>query len=137
MTHARRITRAAELTSLPVIREFMRAGLADAGITSPLADDLVVAVEEAAMNIVTHGYEGMDPGSLMVELEVDPARVVVTLTDFGHQFEPAEPPTPDVQAIVEGAPERGFGLHLIHQIMDDVDYRCDELGNHLLLVKRR
>lgn len=137
MSSTHRITRAAEIGSLPGIRAFVRERLAAAGVAGAMADDVVLAVEEAAMNVITHGFRGIDPGSLIVELDVAAEAVTVRLTDFGHAFEPCEPPAPDVQAIVEGAPEQGFGLFLIHRVMDEVGYRTDALGNHLTLVKRR
>lgn len=132
-----RLARAAELVALPGIRASLRAGLAERGVEPGLIDDVVLAIEEAAMNVIRHGYRGMDPGSLIVEIEVAPASIVATLTDFGHPFEPFDPPAPDVQAIVEGTADEGFGLFLIHRLMDAVDYRSDELGNHLVIVKRR
>lgn len=132
-----RITRAAELGALGHVRAFVRERLAQAGVEGTVAEDVVLAIEEAAMNVITHGYRGMDPGSLIVELDVTAERIAATLTDFGHAFEPCEPPAPDVGAILAGAPEQGFGLFLIHRVMDEVGYRSDPLGNHLTLVKRR
>lgn len=60
----------------------------------------------------------------------------VTLTDFGHPFEPYDPGLPDPQTLLEDRAPGGFGLHFIHQTMDDVAHRTDEEGNHLTLVKR-
>jgi serine/threonine-protein kinase RsbW len=131
-----RITKAAEPRSLADIRAFVRERLALAQVHTAIADDVVLAVEEAAMNVITHGYRGLDPGSIIVDVDVTAAGIVVVLTDFGHAFEPCEPPAPDVERMLAGAPEQGFGLYLIHRVMDEVDYRSDPLGNHLTLIKR-
>lgn len=137
MTTTSRITRAAELASLADLRAFVRADLLSRGVDAAAADDLVLALEEAAMNVITHGYAGMDPGSLMVDVAATPAMIEIVLTDFGRPFEPVDVPAPDVDAILAGGPEQGFGLFLMHRLADEIDYCSDELGNRLTLRKRR
>jgi anti-sigma regulatory factor (Ser/Thr protein kinase) len=60
----------------------------------------------------------------------------VTLTDFGHPFEPCEPAAPDVEASLRDGLSQGFGLYFIYQTMDDIKYKAAEDGNHLRFVKR-
>lgn len=98
--------------------------------------DLKLAVDEACTNVITHGYAGMNPGSMILAIVLEPGRVRMTITDFGHPFEPSEPPAPDMESILEGQREGGFGLFLIYQTMDQVDYQAGRDGNHLTLVKR-
>jgi serine/threonine-protein kinase RsbW len=98
--------------------------------------DLKLAVDEACTNIVVHGYADMNPGSIILTLDCYPRQVVVTITDFGHPFEPYEPPTPDLEAVLEDLPTSGFGLYFIYQTMDSVTYRTAEDGNHLGFIKR-
>jgi anti-sigma regulatory factor (Ser/Thr protein kinase) len=78
----------------------------------------------------------MNPGSIILALEFGPERAVVTITDFGHPFEPYEPPAPDIEAESAQLPKSGFGLFFIYQTMDDIRYRTAEDGNHLIFVKR-
>ena len=137
MSIHRQITRAAELASLSRFREAIDAACQlQPGIDDQTCYDLKLAVDEACTNIITHGYAGMNPGSIMLALDIDPHRVVMTITDFGHAFEPAEPPMPDVQAGLEDRPTGGFGLFFIYQAMDEVRYTTTEDGNCLTLVKR-
>ena len=75
----------------------------------------------------------MNPGSIILALEVSARLVNVTLTDFGHPFEPSEPDKPDVQAGLEDQIKGGFGLY--YQTMDRVDYETTEAGNRLKFVK--
>ncbi len=63
------ITRAAELESLSAFREFIEAACQQhPGIDKQLRYDLKLAVDEACTNIITHGYAGMDPGSIILAL---------------------------------------------------------------------
>jgi len=130
-----RITRAAELRTLGVFRDFIDAACKPRGIDAPTCYDLKLAMDEACTNVITHGYAGMNPGSLMLDLEFDPQQVVMTITDFGHPFEPYEPPAPDPSAALEDRPTGGFGLFFIYRTMDHVDYQTTEEGNRLTLTK--
>ncbi len=98
--------------------------------------DLQLAVDEACTNIITHGYAGMNPGSVILALELFSDQVVVTLTDFGHPFEPSEPPPPDPEARLEDFPTEGLGLFFIYQTMDEIFYESTEDGNCLTFIKK-
>jgi serine/threonine-protein kinase RsbW len=98
--------------------------------------DLKLAADEACTNIIKHGYAGMNPGSIILSLEISPTQVVITITDFGHAFEPSDTPMPDLTASLEGRATSGFGLYFIYRTMDEVDYETSEAGNCLRLTKR-
>ena len=88
MPSSKRITLVAEMETLGAFRAFIERLCRAEGIADPIIDDLKLAVDEAAMNVIMHGYSGMDPGSLMLELDIGSDKVGVRLTDFGHPFEP-------------------------------------------------
>jgi serine/threonine-protein kinase RsbW len=137
MSHTHRITRSAELESIAAFRDFIDTACARAHIDAQTCYDMKLAVDEACDNIITHGYAGMNPGSIMLELHLHPTRAVMTITDFGHPFEPYEPEAPDlVAAMASDQPVSGFGLFFIYRVMDSVDYQTTEDGNRLVLVKR-
>jgi serine/threonine-protein kinase RsbW len=130
------ITRAAELDSLPVFREHIRKVCKDhPSITEENCYDVQLAVDEACTNIITHGYAGMDPGSIILRLDPLEGKIAISITDFGHPFEPYEPEMPDVEAGLEGRPMSGFGLFFVYQTMDEIEYETTENGNHLKFVK--
>ena len=131
------ITRAAELPSLQAFRDFIAdACRTHAGVDSQALYDLQLACDEACTNIITHGYAGMNPGSIILALELETDRVTMRLTDFGHAFEPSEAPMPDAGAALDGRPTGGFGLYFIYQTMSQVDYRTDDDSNQLILVRQ-
>jgi serine/threonine-protein kinase RsbW len=130
-------TLAAELQSLPAFRDLIEAVCQEHPAIDPhTCYDLKLAVEEACSNVITHGYAGMNPGSLMVTLCLSDTQVEVTITDFGHPFEPYEPEAPDLELSLSEGLTGGFGLFLIYQTMDEVGYQTGEDGNHLTFVKR-
>jgi serine/threonine-protein kinase RsbW len=131
-----RLTRSAHLESLHDFREFIKGHCSGIpGVTHESLYDIQLAVDEACTNIISHGYAGMDPGSIILDLDIDPNRIVVTLTDFGHSFEPSSTPVPDVNAPIEERELGGFGLFFIQQSVDEMDYQVTEDGNTMILTK--
>ena len=129
------ISRAAQLKALPEFRHFIDHFCAAEEVDADTAFALKLAVDEAATNVITHGYEGLNPGSLILTLQRLGRQVKVTLTDFGHQFEPVASPRPDVEVALEEQQLGGFGLYFIYETMDRVDYRITEAGNVLTFTK--
>lgn len=137
MTSRYQIARAAELEALTAFRGLIdRACGEHPDVDSQTCYDLKLAVEEACTNVIFHGYAGMNPGSIVLALEFDPGQVLVTLTDFGHPFEPYEPAAPDVEASLVDGLTHGFGLYVIYQTMDHIAYETAQDGNHLTFLKR-
>lgn len=135
MTQRFQITRAAELESLQVFRGFITECCARYDIPNDTVLDLKLAVDEACTNIIEHGYKGMDPGSIILSFRIESDRILVQITDFGHVFEPADAPKPDVEAALEDRPLGGLGLFLIYQTMDNIDYQSSDDGNTLTFTK--
>ena len=135
MSQRFQITRAAELESLQVFRGFITECCARYSIPNDVVLDLKLAVDEACTNIIEHGYKGMDPGSIILSFRIEPDRILVQITDFGHIFEPVETPKPDVEAALEDRGLGGLGLYLIYQTMDNINYQSSEDGNTLTFTK--
>ena len=136
MTATYRITRAAYLEALRDFRDFIKEHCATVpGMNKEVLYDLQLAVDEACTNIITHGYQDLNPGSIILDLEVDPNKLTVCLTDFGHSFEPSSAPVPDIHAPLEEREIGGYGLFLIRQSMDEMDYQVTEDGNKMILTK--
>ena len=135
MSQRFQITRAAELESLSVFRQFISDCCSKQNVPDETVFDLKLAVDEACTNIIEHGYKGMDPGSIILSFRIEPDRILVSITDFGHVFEPIEAPRPDVEAALDDRPLGGLGLYLIYQTMDNIDYQSSEEGNTLMFTK--
>ncbi len=137
MGNRRQITLAAEVGSLARFRKFIDEACQEAGVDDQSCYDIKLAVDEACTNIIQHGYAGMEPGSIVLSLQYGARQVVVRLSDFGHPFEPSEPPeyepgqTPDA-----GPGSHGFGLLFIYRSMDSVSYEAAGGCNTMTMVKR-
>lgn len=137
MSERYQTSRAAEYESLADFRGFVKSVCAEYdSIDDQTCYDLQLAVDEACTNIIQHGYAGMNPGTIILTLEVEARQVYVTITDFGHPFEPSEPLAPDAGAALNDEATSGFGLFFIYQTMDAVDYECSPVGNKLKFIKQ-
>jgi anti-sigma regulatory factor (Ser/Thr protein kinase) len=135
MSERFQITRAAEVEALSVFREFISDCCARSNVPDETVFELKLAVDEACTNIIEHGYKGMNPGSIILSFRIESDRILVQITDFGHVFEPASAPKPDVEAALEDRPLGGLGLFLIYKTMDNIDYESSEDGNTLTFTK--
>jgi len=135
MSQRFQITRAAGLESLQEFRTFITKCCAKFNVQGDVVLDLKLAVDEACTNIITHGYQGMDPGSIILCFWIESERILVQITDFGHCFEPVEAPMPDLEAALDDRELGGLGLYLIYQTMDNIDYHSSQEGNKLTFTK--
>lgn len=105
--------------------------------SSPASDDFVylveLAVSEICTNIIQHSYF-MTGGEIRGSLTPLPNGIQIDLYDDGKSFDPASipDPTPHPDSLNEG----GYGLHIVRQIMDTVQYQAGtSQGNHWRLIK--
>lgn len=94
---------------------------------------LQLAVQETCANIVDHAYAATADGRIQIEfvLHADPRRLVVEIYDGGRAFDPSQAREPDL----DNAQVRGYGLFLMHKLMDAVTYERLADRNHWRLVK--
>lgn len=103
----------------------------------PLTDyecsTLVLAVGEAASNILRHAYWGERHRPVQVTVETYEGFVQVDLADWGPPFDVTTVPEPSF----DGSRSGGFGVFIIQNTVDEYRYYRDELGrNHLLLIRK-
>ena len=130
------IERPARLEEVPVLLDFLRARLAEAGAGDAVWQALRLAVDEACSNVIAHGYRGA-AGTIRLAVAVADGRAVVTVTDEAPPFDPALVPPPDLDAPWAERRSGGLGWHLIRSVVDEVRHRpAGARGNVLTLVKR-
>lgn len=103
------------------------------GDDDEILDQIELALQEAATNVIRHAYEGALDRPIQVVVDADPRQVRISLFHEGRPFDPAmaEPPAFD------GSRLGGWGLYLIEQLMDEVSYSFESGRNEVRLVKNR
>jgi serine phosphatase RsbU (regulator of sigma subunit)/anti-sigma regulatory factor (Ser/Thr protein kinase) len=103
----------------------------------PTSDDFVylveLAVSEICTNIIQHSYL-MVGGEIRGSLTSLANGIQIDLYDDGESFDPTNVPEPSSQ--FDSLNEGGYGLHIVRQIMDSVQYQPNTpKGNHWRLIK--
>ena len=120
--------------SLKQVRNFAREVLSKDPIFQSSSDDVVLALAEAAQNIVKHAYNGQPTGDTMrVEMSFQDNQLKIELYDKGK---PAIPQNIKPRQIDDVKPG-GLGTFFIGQIMDEVVFKtsASDWVNHLILTK--
>lgn len=125
----------AELKSLALIRKFvLEAGQRLGAETEPL-HDMVHAVDEAATNILEHGYKEKT-GPIEIEISQQGRALRIRIRDQAPQFDPTNTARPDLSLPLHRRPVGGLGIHLIREFVDEIAYEHRNGVNELTLVKR-
>lgn len=132
----RRLRVPADLARLAEIRTLVREVGVSCGAPSVCLDDIVQAVDEAATNIVVHGYRGA-PGALDIGAELVGDSIVITLEDTAPSFDPTSVPEPDLLMPPESRQPGGMGIHLMRLAMDSVGHASRPGGGNILTMTRR
>ena len=94
--------------------------------------NLELALHETCTNIVEHAYSGKTGRiGIVLTLMETPRRLVVDLHDTGASFDLQEAPNPNL----DQAQENGYGLFLMHQLVDEVVYEPQQGNNRWRLVE--
>lgn len=92
-----------------------------------------LAAHEACANIIEHAYAGMSNQRVEIMITIDdrPLRVIIDMYDSGQSFDLAHTPAPNL----DQPQMRGYGLHILRSLMDEVAYHPAKGKNHWHLVK--
>ena len=125
-----------DLQNLPRIDQALReicSGLARSDKLDYWLMEVVLAATENLSNIIRHSQNKIRPDvHIFMALYAD--HLVIHLYDSGDAYQKKD--RPPLHIDMANLPEGGYGLHLIHQIMDEV--RCERIGeiyNHWRLMR--
>ncbi len=121
-------------SSLKEVRSFSRKVFEKLDINQDLKDELVLAIAEAAQNIVKHAYKGQDTEDKMeIKISLDKGQLEIGFFDKGRPVDKENIRHRNIDDIKPG----GLGTYFIQQIMDAVVFKEGEKPwiNHLILTK--
>lgn len=128
----------AEFNNLDRIRDFVAQAALDAGLGDEEIYAVQLAVDEAATNIIEHAYRDIVGGQIEITCYRRTDGLAVILRDHGVSFDPSRIRQPNLKAKLSRRTVGGLGVHLIHQLMDEVRYQSEPgVGNVLTLFKRK
>ena len=120
--------------SLKEVRTFSREVFEKINLPQEQKDELVLAIAEAAQNIVKHAYQGEDTDDKMeIKISLEKGHLEIGFFDKGRPVEEKNVRHRKIDDIKPG----GLGTFFIQQIMDAVVFKEGEKPwiNHLVLTK--
>ena len=122
--------------SLKEVRVFCREIFEKINLPQEQKDELVLAIAEAAQNIVKHGYKGVKETTDRMEIKIslNDSELEIGFFDKGKKVVPENIQHRKLDDIKPG----GLGTFFIKQIMDNAVFKKDQTGwvNHLILTKK-
>ncbi|MBW2217476.1 MAG: ATP-binding protein [Deltaproteobacteria bacterium] len=110
------------------------------GEENELNDDIVgeirLVLEEIVTNIISYGYEDKARHEIAVSIVNGEEDITVSVRDDAKPFNLLEYPRPDLEIPLEDRGVGGMGIHMVREIMDEINYKREDDGN-LLVMRRR
>ena len=125
-----------ESSSLKEVRNFAREVLAKDNMFNSTKDDVVLALAEAAQNIVKHAYKDVTETKDIMQIKISFKDNELTI-GFYDKGKPVNKENIKHRKLDDIKPG-GLGTFFIKQIMDAAVFKKDEKGwvNHLVLTKK-
>ena len=95
-----------------------------------------LALEEAVTNVMLYAYPNKTDGQIWVESWRWNDAIYFCISDSGIPFDPTAQADPDITLSAEERAIGGLGIHLVKQLMDEIEYRREDNRNILTLMKK-
>ncbi len=113
----------AKIAYLPAALAFAAELSKLAGFDTNSQNQIQVALEEIASNVMRHGFDAAEPGSVEIECESGRSGISFIVYDRGMPFDPSKLPqySPEKATLDSGL--EGLGTFLAKKSMDEIIYR--------------
>lgn len=119
--------------NLPVVTGFLEECADRFGLEARKKFRLLVAVEEAFVNICSYAYPDSE-GDVEIYCSADGDAFVLGIADKGSPFDVLSLPEPDTTLDTMDREIGGLGVHFIRKLSDSVSYRREDGRNILRMV---
>jgi anti-sigma regulatory factor (Ser/Thr protein kinase) len=105
------------------------------GFSQDISSKIVLALDEALVNVIKHGYEGASGKPIDIVMSAlepgGPEGIRIVIEDEGRQVDPSKIRGRDLDDVRPG----GLGVFLMRSIMDHVEYSPRARGMVLVMIK--
>jgi sigma-B regulation protein RsbU (phosphoserine phosphatase) len=126
------VTDKARVENISFFTEYIENTLTGKGVRQNTINTILMAVDELLSNICY--YSGADEITLGIKVA---NTVILYLEDDGIAYNPLKNPDPDLDKFLEQGKIGGFGIFLVKQSMDDVQYEYANEKNRITITKNR
>ena len=97
--------------------------------------EINLGLDELFTNIISYGFEDESEHQIKFSLLKEKETLVVQVEDDGKPFNPLDATDPEIPRDLDSLDIGGLGIHLIKNMMDDIDYQRAEGKNRLICKK--
>ncbi len=105
-------------------------------LSEEIIRDINLALEELVSNIIIHGFEDKNEHEITVGIGIKEEELIVEISDDAKYFNPLEHPEPEIEKPIEERDIGGLGVHIVRNIMDELNYRREH-GKNILVMKKK
>lgn len=131
------ITIPSKTEKLAFVRKNVAEWAREAGFDGKAVHALQLAVDETCANAIEHGYGGKNVGQIDVEARITSDAIEIVIRHHGRSFNPRLHTLAALSDMRKERRPRGYGLHLITELVDDVSFSSSGRTNEVVLTKLR
>ena len=124
-----------DVKRVPELNQFVKSVGDKLNLEPSLKSQLMLAVEEAVVNVMSYAYPLGTQGDISVEAKASEQWLKFIITDQGKAFDPTQGGKADTTLNAEDRPIGGLGILLVQSIMDTINYERINGKNVLTLNK--
>jgi anti-sigma regulatory factor (Ser/Thr protein kinase) len=125
-----------DLSELDTLRNHLESLAWQTDITDRCLFQMNLALDEIFSNIVHNGFRDGKEHKIHFRISLSDDILHICIEDGGIPFNPLPVNCPDTQCPLEKRSVGGLGIHLVRNMMDEVDYRREKGRNILMLRKQ-
>jgi serine/threonine-protein kinase RsbW len=127
-----------DVTYLPLAQSFAREAAVIFGFSGKELTEMEIALEETFVNVIKHGQHFESNETVKIICERIPRGITVRVQETGIPFDPKQLNSYKPSDAVGTYASTGLGLHLIRQMMDEVEFEnLGPKGKETRLTKYR
>ena len=124
-----------DIQEVPKLNNFVKSVADRLNLESSLSSQLMLAVEEAVVNVMSYAYPIGTEGEIQVKALATDQNLKFIISDEGKAFDPTQGGNADITLDVEDRPIGGLGILLVQSLMDTINYERIDGKNVLTLRK--
>lgn len=125
-----------EKAALPFMTAYFSLLLAAVGVRDAQILQFRLAMYELCANAVEHGIVLQTPPEIGIHLALTPGEVSGWIQDGCEHFDPTAQPVGSLRERAESRASRGYGIHMMHQLLEQFRHEFNTTGNRIHFRKR-
>ena len=130
-----------ELT-IPVLQDMELAATHTAEVVAKhmqLSEEKTAEISMALIEATINAFEHSETETSNVEIHfiIEGDTLVITVTDQGKGFDKSKVEIPNIENKIASEHKRGWGLKLIQELMDTVEFQSNDEGTTVTMTKKR